>query len=178
MSEYELVRLENIRKNEEFLKALGLFNSSDRRRNINKSEEGITTTTAARQIVRDKVKRKHRQERIERSRDDDDDDVPPPVVRLTRSKRNVTDSALKGAVQQWTDTSTEKENDNIDTVHMRGRRKAKHGDTNADIDDDGIDDDEEVMTRFSHADLESYLLTVNSEHVDQLSDEVMVICLL
>lgn len=170
MSEYELVRLENIRKNEEFLKALGLFNGSNGR-TINKNGEGITTTTTARRIVRDKEKRKHRQVKIDRS--DDDNDAAPVVVRLTRSKRKVTDTTLEGTVM---DTSTDKENNNIDTVHMRGRHKAKHDDNDdADADIDDGDDDGEVMTRFSHADLESYLSTINSEHVDQLSDEVMMI---
>lgn len=169
MSQYELVRLENIRKNEEFLKALGLLNGSDGR---NKNDgKDMTTTTVVRQIVRDKEKRKHRQVKIERSRDD----VDPPVVRLTRSKRKVTDTALEGTGHRWTDTSSDKENDDIDTLNMRGRHKAKHGDNYDNIDYGNNDDDGEVLTRFSHADLESYLLTVNSEHVDQLSDEVMLI---
>ena len=169
MSQYELVRLENIRKNEEFLKALGLLNGSDGR-NKNDGKDMTTTTTVARQIVRDKEKRKHRQVKIEHSRDD----VDPPVVRLTRSKRKVTDTALEGTGNLWTDTSTDKENDDIDTLNMRGRHKAKHGDNGDNIDYGNNDGDGEVLTRFSHADLESYMLTVNSEHVDQLSDEVML----
>jgi hypothetical protein len=170
MSQYELVRLENIRKNEEFLKTLGLLNGSDGR-NKNNGKDMTTTATIARQIVRDKEKRKHRQVKIERSRDD----VDPPVVRLTRSKRKVTDIALEGTGNLWTDTSTDKENDDIDTLNMRGRHKAKHGDNDDNIDYGNNDDDGKVLTRFSHADLESYLLTVNSEHVDQLSDEVILI---
>ena len=127
MSQYELVRLENIRKNEEFLKTLGLLNGSDGR---NKNDgKDMTTTTVARQIMRDKEKRKHRQVKKERSRDD----VDPPVLRLTRSKRKVTDAALEGIGNLWIDRSTDKENDDIDTLNMKSRHKAKHGDNDDSI---------------------------------------------
>jgi len=161
MSQYELVRLENIRKNEEFLKALGLYSDGG-------TMNGMTAAAVGtgRRIVKDKEKRKQQKVKIEGCRAD------AAPERLTRSKRKIVDGVQEGAI----DTSTDKESD-IDAI-QRGHRKTNQGNNIEDgmiIDMGDDDDDSETLTRFSHTDLENYLKTIKSEHVNRLSDEVMLI---
>lgn len=151
LSEYELARLENIKKNEEFLKSLGLY----------KDPAEVAKQEAAEER---RKKTKKEKKRIPKH----NADIVPVVRRSSRNSNS--ESAIKD--ESLVSLSDIEDGENTTRVNrkyapmedaeMFFKIKAEYGD----------EDEDAETVRITPDELRTYILSANEKHSDMISDAV------
>lgn len=163
LSEYELLRLENIKKNDEFLKSIGLYKDIN---NINKTSNNLDDST-----IRNRNKQKKKKKAIDDDRKsiNDSDNVIDSINnsntlrRSTRGKDNIISS--KNDIHHI---------DDIITKRKRNDSNIAKESLSLDNDDDDNDDDTSRINKIKITcnELKDYIYKYNKEHLDLVSDKV------
>lgn len=162
ISDYELARLENIRKNEEFLKSLGLFKDP------------------AVAVVHD-VLLKGRKQKIKRRSNSDENDDPDYVdfekdtVPVRRSTRN--SGVLVQHAELDPDGEPQLKRQKPEKRPYNPLKDAEEFFKNMGNSDDEKfeEDDEKKRVVLKPAEIRSYIESINPEHSDMISNTVMTI---
>ena len=168
LSEYELARLENIKKNEEFLKSIGLF------------KDPTIAKPAADILPKSKNKLKRRQ-----WNDGDEDYVQEPDnLPLRRSGRNV--NIIKTEGENKLVSLSDVEGTKAGEIKYKKLRRDPRQDADAffkqleNTTDNNDDEEDDISKRvvLKPNEIREYIDSIHPEHNDKISDAVRSLCIL